>query len=224
MSDSKKDCVVAIDGPAGSGKSTVSKLVAKKLGFLYVDTGAMYRALTLKAMRNNIKMDEEAALIELSKNTKIDLEDAEDGLKVYLEGEDVSKEIRSPRVTNNVFYVARIPGVREEMVKLQRQVSRKADVVLEGRDIGTVVFPDAQYKFYLDASFDERVRRRYKDLVRDKHNMTIEQVAKDLKERDDKDLTRKVAPLKKADDAEFVDTTNMTIDDVVGYIASRIKK
>ncbi|MBI5124009.1 MAG: (d)CMP kinase, partial [Candidatus Omnitrophica bacterium] len=142
--------VIAIDGPAGSGKSTISKIIAKKKGLLYLDTGAMYRALTLKAIRENLNLEDEKALISLAKSTKIELEDA-GGLHVFLDGKDVSAEIRAPEVTAKVKYIARVPGVRHEMVTLQRSIGAKAGAVLEGRDIGTIVFPDADYKFYLDA-------------------------------------------------------------------------
>ena len=149
---------IAIDGPAGSGKSSVSKIVAKRLGLLYIDTGAMYRALTLKAMENGIDMKKETDLVELAHNTEIELIHQEEETVVLLDGRDVTEEIRGTDVTNNVFYLARTEGVRECMKKLQRKIAEKGNVVMEGRDITTVILPDADYKFYLDASFEERVK------------------------------------------------------------------
>ncbi|HPM42474.1 MAG TPA: (d)CMP kinase, partial [Candidatus Omnitrophota bacterium] len=154
--------VIAIDGPAGSGKSTVSKRIAKALGILYIDTGAMYRALTLKAMRHHLDMNDAERLSELARSTEIELEEKSGELKVYLDGEEVSGLIRTPELTNNVKFIARVPGVRHEMVRLQRMAGELKSAVLEGRDIGTVVFPDADFKFYLDASVEERANRRFK--------------------------------------------------------------
>ena len=155
---------IAIDGPAGSGKSSVSKIIAKRLGLLYIDTGAMYRAITFKAMRNGIGMEKETDLVELAYNTKIELIHKKEGTVVLLDGQDVTDKIRETDVTNNVFYLARAEGVRERMKNLQRKIAEKGNVVMEGRDITTVILPDADYKFYLDASFDERVKRRRKEL------------------------------------------------------------
>ena len=217
--------VIAIDGPAGSGKSTVSKRVAQKLGYLYIDTGAMYRAITLKAMHGKVNLEDEQALVKLCDATEIELSmDKKGSLKVTLDGEDVSKEIRDPEVTNNVFYVAKLPEVRKHMLHLQRKAGEKQDAVLEGRDIGTVVFPDADFKFYIDADFQERVKRRFLELKEEEHPISMEEVGKDLKIRDQKDKTRSVAPLKKAEDAVYIDTTNMTIEEVVEEIIRHVNK
>ena len=158
--------IIAIDGPAGAGKSTVAKSIAQKLGFLYIDTGAMYRALTLKALETKIDMKDIEAVIELAKNSRIDLLNEGTGtLKVFLDARDVTKEIREPVITKFVSDIAKIKGVREVMLELQRKLGKQRDSVLDGRDIGTVVFPDAENKFYIDASFKERVQRRFKELI-----------------------------------------------------------
>jgi len=213
---------IAIDGPAGSGKSSVSKIVAKRLGLLYIDTGAMYRALTLKAMRNAIDMEKEAELVEIAHNTEIELIHKEEETVVLLDGQDVTEEIRGTDVTNNVFYLARAEGVREHMKKLQRKIAEKGDVVMEGRDITTVILPDADYKFYLDASFDERVKRRRKELEQNGQQVVESELSRDIRTRDKKDLTRKIAPLRKTEDAIVVDSTGMSlkeeVDTVISYI------
>lgn len=215
--------IVAIDGPAGSGKSTIAKLVAKKLGFFYIDTGAMYRALTLKAKKLGLNLKDDKLITELAKNTKINLEYRQDKLNVILDGEDVSAAIRKPHISNGVSEIAKIKEVRSVMTTLQRNLAEYNDSVLEGRDIGTVVFPKAQFKFYLDADFNERVNRRLKELKEKNETVTFEDISKDLAMRDKIDSTREVAPLKKADDAIFVDTTKLTIDQVVEKILSYIK-
>lgn len=219
----KKKVIIAIDGPAGSGKSTVAKEVAKKLGLIYVDTGAMYRALTLKAIEKKIDLTDTGALINLAKNAEIRLAtDKYFKLSVKLDGKDVSEEIRTPFVTNSVKHVACISGVRKEMVNLQRRAAAEKGAVLEGRDIGTVVFPDADVKIYLDAGIDERVRRRYKELVVKDRDITIEEVKKDVAARDKSDEERSVGPLKKAADAILIDTTDLTIPEVVNRILQEI--
>ncbi|MGA2774665.1 MAG: (d)CMP kinase [Candidatus Omnitrophota bacterium] len=215
--------IIAIDGPAGAGKSTVAKLIAQKLGFLYIDTGAMYRALTLKALNVNILSSDMARIIELARNTAIDLFNNPDGtIKVTLDGVDVSKEIREPRITRYVSDIARIKEVRDVMVSLQRRLGRMGDSVLDGRDIGTVVFPDAERKFYLDANFKERVRRRYKEFLEGSRKISLEEIEEDVLNRDTIDSNREVGPLKKAADAFYIDTTNMSILEVVDILLTRI--
>ena len=225
MKDKRENLVIAIDGPVGSGKSTVTKLVAKKLGLLYLDTGAMYRALTLKAMRRKTDLEDEKALIELAKATDIRLEfnPKADKTKVLLDGEDVSLQIRTPELTENIKYIARVPGVRECMVKMQRALGEKNGAVLEGRDTTTVVFPDARYKFYLDASLKERARRRYEELISLGMEASLKEVEDAARKRDISDKTRKVGALKQAKDASYIDTTKMTINEVVERILSEIK-
>jgi cytidylate kinase len=216
--------LIAIDGPAGSGKSTVSKMIAKRLGLLYIDTGAMYRALTLKAMRNKMDLKNESALVKLAHSTRIDLEaSAGEALKVTLDGEDVTGLIRTPELTNNVKYIARVPDVRSEMVRLQRAIGERSGAVLEGRDIGTVVFPDAKYKFYLDADVEERARRRHKELMESGQSIGLEDIKKDVVVRDESDMKRSVGALKRSPDAMLVDTTSLTIGEVVEKIISYIR-
>jgi len=217
-----KALIIAIDGPAGSGKSTVSKIVANRLALLYIDTGAMYRALTLKAMRQGIDLEDEDALVSLARSSKIGLVE-KNKLSVFLDGEDVSLEIRRPDVTANVKYVARVPGVRHEMVALQRSIGQRCGgAILEGRDIGTVVFPNADYKFYLDASPEERAKRRCKELIESGQKTSEISVKEDILARDESDMKRSVGALKKCDDAIFIDTTGLSIDGVTEKILSYI--
>jgi len=216
--------IIAIDGPAGAGKSTVAKLLAQKLGFLYIDTGAMYRALALKAIESGIDIKDAAAVVKMASASDIDLvnDPGAGPLKVFLDGRDVSQEIREPRVTAVVSDVAKIKEVREILVKLQRRLGAYKDSVLDGRDIGTVVFPAADRKFYVDAQFEERAVRRHKELIAAGQAVTLEDVQADLCNRDTIDSTRSHSPLKKADDAIYIDTTEMSIEEVVkalsGYL------
>ena len=212
--------IIAIDGPAGSGKSTVAKEVAKRLGFLYVDTGAMYRALTLKAINKGLNLKDEKALIALSENMDIELKTLDGSLKVYLDKHDVTDEIRSMKVTTSVKHLASLSGVRINMVELQRRLSRKAasGAALEGRDIGTVVFPDALHKFYLDATVETRVGRRFDELKEKGVSVSREEIKDDVMTRDKTDMTRLAGPLKKAADAVVIDTTGMAVNEVVERI------
>ncbi len=226
MSSSKKNNAVAIDGPAGSGKSTVSRLVAEKLGYVYIDTGAMYRAMTLKVMRENVKLDDKDSIISLSHHLDIALIPSNEKGKticVMLEGEDVSDEIRTMEVTVNVKHVCKIPEVRANLVGLQRKMVKDlAGAVMEGRDIGTVVLFDAEHKFFLDGSFEERVDRRYAELLSKGKIIERQEVADDLSQRDYSDRTREVGPLKQADDAVLVDTTGLSVEQVVNKIVGAV--
>ncbi|MBU0549004.1 MAG: (d)CMP kinase [Candidatus Omnitrophica bacterium] len=217
--------IITIDGPAGAGKSTVARLLAKALGFIYIDTGAMYRALTLKAIEEGINFHDQQALTNMSRDSQLEITNNQDGsIRILLDGADVSSEIRSPRITQYVSDIAKIKGVRQEMLKLQRILGESADSVLDGRDIGTVVFPEADKKFYLDADFQERARRRHEEFKDLGNKLTRKDVEIDLENRDNIDSTRSCAPLKKADDAIYVDTTNMTIDEVVAFLMAEVKK
>lgn len=218
---------VAIDGPAGSGKSTVSRLVADRLGYVYIDTGAMYRALTLKVMRKDVDLLDEEEIIKLSSELNFELvPDEKDGkkfIRVVMDGEDITKQIRNMEVTTNVKHVCKIPAVRENCVALQRRMADDMNgTVMEGRDIGTVVLPNAKYKFYVDASFNERVERRLAEMRAKGHPITRAEIAEDLKQRDHTDKTRKVGPLKKAEDAVFIDTTDLSIEEVVTKIVQYV--
>jgi cytidylate kinase len=217
--------IIAIDGPAGAGKSTVAKILAQRLSFLYIDTGAMYRALTLKVLQEKIDIKDTAKIIEAAFRSSVDLINNPDGsLKVLLDGRDVSQEIREPLITRFVSDIARIKGVREVMLKLQRRFAKLGNCVLDGRDIGTVVFPNADKKFYIDADFKERVRRRHKELNDLGQDVTTKDVEADLANRDKIDSTRDVAPLKKADDAVYIDTTKLSIEEVVERLLKEIKE
>lgn len=219
-----KKLIIAIDGPAGAGKSTVAKLLAARMRFLYIDTGAMYRALTLKAIRKGINFAHGRQLTGLAKKTRIDLENKSGGaIRVLLDGEDVSLDIRKPNISKFVSDTAKVPGVRKEMLARQRELGSKVSCVLDGRDIGTAVFPDADKKFFLDADFKERVRRRHKELKESGQDVSLEDVQKDLCNRDTIDSSRKCAPLKQAKDAIYIDTTTMTIKGTVKVLLGYIK-
>lgn len=208
--------IVAIDGPAASGKSTVAKRLANRLGFKYLDTGALYRALTLKAIESGVDLQDESALGQLMDNTSLELQDVKDEeVKVLLDGRNVSKEIRQPSVTNLVHHVAGSPSVRKKMVQLQRKIAQGGNAVVEGRDIGTIVFPDADKKFYLDADVGERAKRRFTELKQRDNEITVAHVTAELNQRDYKDIKRAVSPLKRADDAVYINTTGLTVEDVV---------
>ena len=216
--------IIAVDGPSGAGKSTVARILAKRLGFLYVDTGAMYRALTLKALENKIPVSDEKRINDLASGVRIDLRNNSDGsLSVILDGRDVSPDIRQARITRFVSDVAKIKEVREIMVKMQRELGQKKDCVLDGRDIGTVVFPDAQKKFFIDATLQVRVQRRFKELRGLGQDITLNDVEMDLSNRDKIDSTRQVSPLRQAQDAIYIDTSGLSIEQVVGKMFEFIR-
>ena len=219
-----KHLIVTLDGPAGAGKSTVAQGLAKRLGVTYLDTGAMYRALTLKALRLKLDLADEKALSILAKKTRIGFKQMSDGsLHVVLDGKDVAKAIRSQEVTNNTFYAARTPKVREVMVKQQKAIGKAQSLVSDGRDQGTVVFPKATYKFYVDADFEERFQRRLKELKEAGKAVDAKQLHADMQDRDQKDFSRKVGPLKKADDAVTIDSSGLTVEQTVDKIMRYIK-
>ena len=212
--------IIAIDGPAGSGKGTLAKELAKKYNLINIDTGATYRCVALKVLKENINIDDKERIIEISSNIKIELK--QEG-RVFLDDIEVTKEIRSKEVSNIVSIISSIPEVRRNMVNIQRKLAENKNIVMEGRDITTVVFPDAKYKFYLDASIESRAQRRYKEL-REKGNMqvTYDEVLSDMKFRDANDSSRAFAPLKQAEDAYYLDSSDMTIDEVVNEMKKDI--
>ena len=215
--------IIAIDGPAGAGKRTIAKLIAKQLGLVYIDTGAMYRAVGLKAKRNNIACSEKEKIEEMLKNTEVELKNENGATAVYLDGENVSTEFRLPEISRMASDISAVPVVRYAMVEMQRSMANKTDTILDGRDIGTFVLPNADVKIFLTASVEERAERRYKELIARGENVKREDVRSDIEKRDYNDSHRALAPLKKADDATEVDTTGMTIDQVCEKIISLVR-
>jgi CMP/dCMP kinase len=214
----RKRINIAIDGPAAAGKSTVAKMIAKRLSYIYIDTGAMYRALTYRALQQGIELGDEQALISLLKNTYIELRPSHEGQLVLVNGEDVTNVIRNKEVTNAVSLVAKHPLVREEMVARQRALAKNGGVVMDGRDIGTHVLPNAEVKVFLKASVEERARRRHKENIARGFPSDLETLKKEIARRDQLDSEREVAPLKKAEDAIEIDTTSLSIEEVVERI------
>ena len=216
--------VIAIDGPVGAGKSVVARTLAARLGFRYLDTGAMYRAVTLKALRERADMEDPDALTRVAQSCEIELAPGPGGVRVLLDGEDVSSAIRSIEVTNNAFYPSQTPGVRARMVELQRAEASRGPLVAEGRDMGTVVFADSPAKFYLDASVAERARRRHAEHVARDDDVSLEEVKRQIILRDRRDSERAASPLQRARDAEYIDSSNLTIDQVVDRIMAALSK
>jgi len=216
--------VIAIDGPAASGKSTTARLVAQRLGYLHIDTGAMYRALTLRILREGMSVHDEETVGRLAEQTEISLQRTEHGNKVLLMGEDVTKEIRKPDVTRHVSTISSYKAVRAVLVRQQRRLARQGGVVLEGRDIGTVVLPEADLKVFMVANVKERARRRKQDLQNAGVQVEEEALVQEILDRDTKDSTRVASPLKRADDAIDVDTSNLTVDAQVDLIVMKAQE
>ena len=215
--------IVAIDGPAATGKSTSAKKVSRELGFTHLDTGAMYRCVTLSVLRNQITLDNENALSQLLNELDIRLEKLDDELVVYLNGEDVSDEIRKAEVTSYVSTVSALSQVRNALVRIQRNIAKNQDCVVEGRDIGTIVFPDAEFKFFLIADDFVRARRRQLDLIAIGEEKSIAVLVEEIRQRDFLDSERSNSPLRKADDAIEIDTSKMTFDEQVAFMVNRVK-
>lgn len=216
--------IIAIDGPAGSGKSTIAKMIARELGFTYIDTGAMYRAVALKIKRLGINPDNPEAVLEVLKNTQIDLKPSEKGVKVFLDGEDVSDKIRTEEIGKIASKIARHKKVREILVQMQRELGKRAkNAVIEGRDTGTVVFPDADIKFFLTASAEVRAERRYRELKEKGLDVSYDRTLREVQERDRLDKTRKESPLKPAEDAIIIDTSDKDINQVFRHLIEIIK-
>lgn len=213
--------IIAIDGPAGSGKGTITKRVANKIGFLRLDTGALYRCLTLEVIRNKIEINDIQKMVDIVRNMKIEFvpnEDMNELDYVFLNKENVTKEIRSNEVNNIISVISSIKEVRNEMLHIQREIAKEKDTIMEGRDIGTVIFPNADLKIYLNADIEERAKRRYKENIEKGITTNYEEVLQILKNRDKIDMEREVAPLKKAEDAIEIDSTNMSIEEVVDKV------
>ncbi|MGL5316146.1 MAG: (d)CMP kinase [Peptostreptococcaceae bacterium] len=213
-----KNLVIAVDGPAGAGKSTIAKIIAKNLNINYIDTGAMYRAITYKCLNNNIDVNNEEDVKKIAKETDIDFRDN----NIYLDGDIVNDEIRTIEVSNNVSNVAKIKEVRYLMVDVQRDIGRRNSVILDGRDIGSYVFPNADYKFFLVATPEERGKRRHKELTEKGYDISLEEIINDIIKRDEIDSNREFAPLVKAEDAIEIDTTGKGIDEVVESVIEKI--
>lgn len=215
---SRRRPIIAIDGPAGAGKTTTAREVALRLGFLHLDTGAMYRALALKVLRSHCPLDDLAGIARIARDTDVWLQHEDGGQRVLLDGADVTSELRSAEVTRAVTPVCEVPEVRDRMVLLQRRLGRRGGVVIEGRDIGTVVFPDAELKVFLTADLEERARRRLRDLQNAGQMADLQAVTEDIQRRDQRDAGREHSPLRQAADAVVLDTTGITFEEQVETI------
>ncbi|WP_437130328.1 (d)CMP kinase [Peptostreptococcus russellii] len=214
-----ENLIIAIDGPAGAGKSTISKLVSKRLDINYLDTGAMYRAITYKCIEEGININNEEEVIKICESSDVDFRNNQ----IYLDGKNIDIEIRRQEVSSNVSNVAKIKKVRELLVARQREIASESDAILDGRDVGTCIFPDARYKFFLSASAQERGRRRYEELKSKGEDVDLDNIIENIKKRDKIDSTREVSPLIKAEDAIEIDSTSMSINEVVDYIIDAVE-
>jgi cytidylate kinase len=220
----QKRWTIAIDGPSGAGKSTAGKSLARRLGYIYIDTGAMYRAVALKAREKSVGMEDENALHRLTSSLHITFVPEEGQTRVLCDGEDVTEAIRSPEISRLASNISKRKAVREALVQKQREMGRGGGVVLEGRDIGTVVFPDADVKFYLDAEAEERGRRRFKELFGKGMNVNLKETLEEVMRRDHNDMSRDLSPLKKADDALLIDTTERSVEEIVEEMVGYMKE
>ena len=220
----KKNYIVTIDGPVGSGKSTVGRQLAARLGLIYLDTGAMYRSVALDARNNHVGAEDENGLRELCSQIKITFEQRQNVQGVLLNGKDVTDDIRSPEISMLASRISAVENVRSAMLVLQREAGKNGEIVVDGRDAGTVIFPEAGFKFYLDATIEERAERRYKELVDKKIKVVYTELFNEIKKRDLDDSSRKTAPLKPADDAFIINTSRMTIEDVLCTIISKVEQ
>ena len=211
---------IAVDGPSGAGKSTIAKAIAKKLCIDYIDTGAMYRAVGYKMLQEGIAMDDIPAIAEMLKKTEIDFS----GGNIYLDGENINDRIRTEEISKQASDCSALGIVRAKLTEQQQKMGEKKSVIMDGRDIGTVVFPEAEFKFYITATAEERASRRYKELIAKGEDVTYEKVLADIKQRDYNDSTREINPLKKADDALELDTTGMGIEEVIDFISKEMNK
>jgi cytidylate kinase len=219
-----KPLQIAIDGPAGAGKSSVAKVLARRLGCIYLDTGAMYRAVTWLALQKQVAFDDMDGIKDLLQTIELEFKDVDGMQHLYCNGTDVTEAIRTPEISANVSAVSMIPQVREAMTAQQQKIAAGSDVLMDGRDIGTTVLPNARYKFFLTASLEERARRRALELEQKGIAVDMEQLIADIALRDKKDSEREVSPLKQAEDAVLIDTSSLTFDEVVENLFMRIKK
>ena len=215
--------IIAIDGPSGAGKSTLAKRLAKELGFIYVDTGAMYRALALKVLREGVDLADDASMARLIGSTTIDLRQVEGALQVLLDGADVAAEIRTPQVSQMASKASALGAVRARLLELQRDMARRGSIVAEGRDIGTVVFPQAEVKIFLQASAAERARRRFAELQGAGQSVDLTETLREIEERDKRDSERDLAPLLQADDALMIDSSSLDADQVTARVLAHIR-
>jgi len=215
--------IIAIDGPSGAGKSTLAKRLAKELGFIYMDTGAMYRALALKVLREGVDLADDAAMARLIESTTVDLRPANGALRVLLDGIDVAAEIRTPEVSQMASKASALPAVRARLLDLQREMGRRGSVVAEGRDIGTVIFPSAEVKIFLRASAAERARRRFAELRAAGEAVKLDETLREIEERDRRDSGRDLAPLRQAEDAVLIDSSSLDADQVMARVLEHIR-
>lgn len=215
---------IAIDGPAGAGKSTIAKSLSERLGFLYVDTGALYRAMAYGFIRRGIRADEHVKISQEAGTMKICLSHTEQGQQVYLDEENITAHIRAEEVGRMASIISGIPQVREALFSLQKKIASEHDVVMDGRDIGTHILPKADLKIFLTASVDTRADRRYKELIEKGQLCDREQIKSDIRERDERDMNRDIAPLRQAEDAHMIDSSDMTVDDVVEAIYALVQE
>ena len=219
----KKGLTIAMDGPSGAGKSTVAKALAKRLGYIYIDTGAMYRSVALRVKEKSISPEDELAVSQLALSIHLTLIPEGEQTRVFCNGQDVTEAIRTPEISRLASHISKQKAVREALVRMQREMGKEGGVILEGRDIGTVVFPDAEVKFYLDAESDERVRRRYEEMVDKGIKVDLKETREELVQRDHRDMHRVHSPLKKAKDAIYIDSTHRPVEEIVEGMTHVVK-